>query len=86
MLRNSDLARFVTSLLPSAIKGGYAHRALLAFNAASLHDFIVHSKVLDEGTVAYLLPALLEPLQQGSNPTPKDAIVSDYWFTLCLIS
>ena len=76
MLRNADLARFVTSLLPTAIKNGVSHRVLLAFNAATLHEFITRSKVLDEGTMAYLLPALLAPLQQKSLATSQDSIVS----------
>lgn len=75
MLKNTEVARVVTSLLPAAIKAKSTHRALIAFNAATLHDFIIRSKTLDEGTLAYLLPALLEPLQQGVN-TSKDAIVS----------
>ena len=73
------MARFITSLLPDAIRGGYTHHTLLAFNAACLHDFIVHSKTLDEGTLAFLLPALLEPLLSRSSevePSPKDSIVS----------
>lgn len=73
MLKNTDVARFVASLLPTAMKGGYSHRVLLAFNAASLHDFIMRSSQLDEGTVAYLLPALLEPLRNASRV--KDAVV-----------
>ncbi|KAG6868786.1 hypothetical protein C0993_010713 [Termitomyces sp. T159_Od127] len=76
MLRNTDVSRFVTSLLPSALKEKRSHRVLLAFNAACLHDFISRSKALDEGTVAYLLPALLEPLQ--STPPIKDAILGSY--------
>ena len=76
MLRNSDLARFVTSLLPTAIKNGVSHRVLLAFNAATLHEFITRSKGLDEGTMAYLLPALLAPLQQKSLAPSQDSIVS----------
>lgn len=76
MLRNSDVARFVTSLLPTAMKGGFSHRVLLAFNAACLHDFILRSRVLDEGTLAYLLPALLEPLQHV--PNVKDATLGSY--------
>lgn len=73
MLRNTDVARFVTSLLPSALKDMRSHRALLAFNAATLHALVTRSKSLNEGTLAYLLPALLEPLQRN---TQKDAIVS----------
>jgi len=73
MLRNPDIARFVASLLPIAMKDGYSHRVLVAFNAACLHDFLLRSSQLDEGTVAYLLPALLEPLQQV--PVNRDAVV-----------
>ncbi|KAF8064012.1 hypothetical protein FPV67DRAFT_198389 [Lyophyllum atratum] len=76
MLRNSDVSRFVTSLLPSALNEARSHRVLLAFNAACLHDFISWSQVLNEGTVAYLLPALLAPLQQGN--AIKDAILGSY--------
>jgi U3 small nucleolar RNA-associated protein 10 len=76
MLRNSDVARFVTSLLPIAMKDGYSHRVLLAFNAACLHDFILRSRTLDEGTLAYLLPALLEPLQHV--PNIRDATLGSY--------
>lgn len=76
MLRNADLARFVTSLLPTAINNGVSHRVLLAFNAATLHEFIARSKKLDEGTMAYLLPALLVPLQQKSLAPSQDSIVS----------
>lgn len=98
MLRSSDVGRFVTSLLPTALKAGYSHRVLLAFNAASLHDFILRSKSLDEGTIAYLLPALLYPLQDA--PHSKDATVGptylhytvlifisarDLYFTLSII-
>ncbi|KAG6902641.1 hypothetical protein C0995_013766 [Termitomyces sp. Mi166 len=76
MLRNTDVSRFVAALLPSALKEKRSHRVLLAFNAACLHDFISRSKALDEGTVAYLLPALLEPLQ--TEPPMKDAILGSY--------
>jgi U3 small nucleolar RNA-associated protein 10 len=76
MLKNQDLARFVVSLLPTAIKKGLTHHVLLAFNAATLHDFIKRSKTINEGTVAYLLPALLEPLQQKPKKLSKDAVVS----------
>lgn len=78
MLRNSDVARFVASLLPSAIKEGSVHRVQLAFNAATLHEFIKRSKSLDEGTLAYLIPALLEPLQQKTPAPTKDAILGSY--------
>ncbi|KAF6741372.1 hypothetical protein DFP72DRAFT_995311 [Ephemerocybe angulata] len=68
MLRNTDLARFVTALLPNALKEsqGRVHRTLLAFNAATLNEFVRRSKKMDEGTGVMLVSALLEPLQLGS--------------------
>jgi U3 small nucleolar RNA-associated protein 10 len=75
MLKDSDLARFVTSLLPTAMKKGLVHRTIIAFNAATLHDFIKRSKSIDEGTLAHILPALLEPLHQPKKNTIKDAVV-----------
>jgi U3 small nucleolar RNA-associated protein 10 len=59
------------------MKEGRCHRVLLAFNAACLHDFILRNQSLDEGTLAYLLPALLEPLQQI--PVVKDAVVGVFF-------
>jgi U3 small nucleolar RNA-associated protein 10 len=78
MLKNTDVARFVTSLLPFALKKGISHHTLIAFNAATLHDFIKRSKSLSEGTVAYLVPALLEPLQQKPKKLSKDAVLGSY--------
>ena len=78
MLKNTDVARFVTSLLPIALKKGVAHPVLIAFNAATLHDFIKRSKSLNEGTVAYLVPALLEPLQQKPKKLSKDVVIGSY--------
>lgn len=78
MLKNTDVARFVTLLLPLALKKGVANPVLIAFNAATLHDFIKRSKSLAEGTVAYLVPALLEPLQQKAKKLSKDAVIGSY--------
>ncbi|TFK24886.1 hypothetical protein FA15DRAFT_669091 [Coprinopsis marcescibilis] len=78
MLRNGDVARFVAALLPDAVKEGRVHRTLLAFNAATIHEFIKRSKSLDEGTVAFLLPSLLEPLQLKSEHPSKDTILGSY--------
>ncbi len=77
MLKNTEITRFIAALLPTALKGEYSHRTLLAFNAATLHDYMAHKKVIDDGTVAHLLPALLEPLHKRSN-APKDAILGSY--------
>jgi hypothetical protein len=70
MHRNSDFARFIISLLPNATKRGpeFVHGTLVAFNAATLHDFISrtgHSNkrdALDESLVVQLVDALLVPL------------------------
>lgn len=77
MLRNGDVARFVASLLPLALKKDRLHRVLLAFNAATMHEFITRSKSLDEGTIAYILPALLDPLDE-EHASSRDAIVRSY--------
>lgn len=80
MLKNSDLARFVSSLLPTAIKKGLVHQTIIAFNAATLHDFIKRSKSINEGTLAHILPALLEPLHQTQKNSVKDAVVCCLFF------
>ncbi|KAF7326662.1 U3 small nucleolar RNA-associated protein 10 [Mycena venus] len=78
MLKNSDATRFVVNLLPTAIKANCSHHTLLAFNAATLHDYLTRTQALDEGGLAHLLPALLEPLQQRSEVIVKDAILGSY--------
>ena len=80
-----DFARFVASLMPSAVKKSRVHRVLLMFNAACLHDFITKSKSLDEGTVAFLLPALLEPLESTNNEHLKDTIVRPRVLVMALV-
>ncbi|KAF8192665.1 hypothetical protein K438DRAFT_2017867 [Mycena galopus ATCC 62051] len=77
MLKNSDATRFIVNLLPTAIKTNCSHHTLLAFNAATIHDYLTRTKTLDEGILAHLLPALLEPLQQRSEVN-KDAILGSY--------
>ncbi|PFH46286.1 hypothetical protein AMATHDRAFT_155738 [Amanita thiersii Skay4041] len=78
MLKNTDVSRFIASLLPSSLKDKRAHRVLLTFNAACLHDFITRSKRLDEGTVAFLLPALLSPLKYFNYDGVEDGILGAY--------
>lgn len=65
MLKNSDIARIITNLLPSTLKNGGAgtHKALVIFHTGVLLDFIARSQELDEGTTAFLLAASLEVLQ-----------------------
>ncbi|KAJ7178741.1 armadillo-type protein [Mycena crocata] len=78
MLKNSDATRFIVNLLPTGIKGNCSHHTLLAFNAATIHDYLTRTKGLDEGTLALLLPALLEPLQNRSEAVSKDTILGSY--------
>ncbi|KAG2130333.1 hypothetical protein DEU56DRAFT_815464 [Suillus clintonianus] len=63
MAANQAVARFIASLLPTAIRGSCSHRTLVAFNAATMHDYIASSPGLDEGILAFLLSALLAPFQ-----------------------
>jgi len=67
MVQDTDLARFVSSLLPNAHKGGYSHRVLLAFNIGVMHEYMVKCKVLDEGIVTFVVSALVEVLKGGSD-------------------
>ena len=106
MLKDVDLTRFVVNLLPSTLdenlrpKVGFSvHRTLLAFNLATLLEYLSHAKedTLDAGLLAFLLPALLSPLQladsDGSDKTSrnpitpilkKDSIVSDVPFAFIM--
>ncbi|KAF5351352.1 hypothetical protein D9758_008071 [Tetrapyrgos nigripes] len=77
MLKNTDVARFIATLLPRAIKEHRAHTTLIMFNAATLHDFIACSKNLNEGTIAFIWPALIDPLQNRANSN-KDSILGSY--------
>ncbi|KAH7908681.1 hypothetical protein BJ138DRAFT_1128268 [Hygrophoropsis aurantiaca] len=63
MVANTDLARYVASLLPDAMKDVHSHRALLSFNTAVMHDYLASQARLEEGTLAFVLPALLGPIQ-----------------------
>ncbi|KAG2757731.1 hypothetical protein P692DRAFT_20824545 [Suillus brevipes Sb2] len=63
MVGNQAVARFIASLLPTAMRGSCSHRTLVAFNAATMHDYIASSPALDEGILAFLLSALLAPFQ-----------------------
>ena len=74
MVRNVVVARFVASALPKAVKHRTAHRALVAFHTAALFEYISRIKAPDDGVLAFLLPAMLEPLQHQAGT--KDVVVS----------
>ena len=88
MQRNTDVALFVIGLLPSAMRAGLTHRTLVAFNAATLHDFLLgvgqgkRAFKLTEGLVAALVEALLVPLSVAAktkadvSSTLRDSIVN----------
>lgn len=67
MVQDTDLARFVSSLLPNAHQGGYSHRALLAFNIGVMHQYIIRCKILDEAVMGFVMSALVESLKGGSD-------------------
>ncbi|KIJ60905.1 hypothetical protein HYDPIDRAFT_42974 [Hydnomerulius pinastri MD-312] len=69
MVSNTEVARFAAELLPTAVKCSQSHRTLLAFNAATMHDYISSAPTLDDGMLAFILPALLGPLQAGQKDT-----------------
>jgi hypothetical protein len=78
---SSDFARFVGSLLPRTVAAGPGalHRTLVAFHAGVLLEFVKrpsqkgNSISLPEGTLAWLLPAALEPLYHCSKLQAKSA-------------
>ncbi|KAH9044915.1 hypothetical protein EDB83DRAFT_2406035 [Lactarius deliciosus] len=79
MVRNVAVARFVASALPKAVKDRTAHRALVAFHTAALFEYISRIKAPDDGVLAFLLPAMLEPLQQNAaHAGTKDVVLSSY--------
>ncbi|KAL4062956.1 hypothetical protein V8B97DRAFT_2026593 [Scleroderma yunnanense] len=83
MVSDAEVARFTADLLPTAVKCSYSHRTLLAFNAATMHDYISSAPILDDGMLAFILPALLTPLQA----THKDTNVAlSSYIILCVLS
>ncbi|KAJ4481176.1 hypothetical protein J3R30DRAFT_3464943 [Lentinula aciculospora] len=75
MLRHTDVARLVVRLLGEALKeykdcafsGGRFFKTLVAFWAATMHDFIVahgsnEAKSMSDGTSALVFAAVIEPL------------------------
>lgn len=83
MVSSVEVARFTAELLPTAVKCSYSHRTLLAFNAATMHDYISSVPRLDDGMLAFILPASLTPLET----TPRDVnIVLGSFVLLCVLS
>lgn len=57
------------SLLLTATLASHSHRTLLAFHAATMHDYISTAPSLDDGILAFILPSLLTPLQSSQKDT-----------------
>jgi U3 small nucleolar RNA-associated protein 10 len=79
MLRNVVIARFVASALPKAIKEKTAYHALIAFHTSILLEYISRAKTLNNASLVFLLPAMLEPLQESAlqaDSLTKDVVVS----------
>ncbi|KAG1807089.1 uncharacterized protein BJ212DRAFT_1387903 [Suillus subaureus] len=89
MAANQAVARFIASLFPTAMRGSCSHRTLVAFNAATMHDYIASSPTLDEGVVAFLLSALLAPFQTShsdANATASLPSTTPYYVLLSTLS
>ena len=69
LLKSLEVVRFVSGILPQVLRdhGAGVHRALIAFHAGVLLEYVAKSQALDENAMAILLPAALEPLQVASN-------------------
>lgn len=79
MVRNVAFARFVASALPKTVKHRTAHHALVAFHTAVLFEYISRIKSPDDSILAFLLPAMLEPLQHNAAQAgTKDVVLSSY--------
>jgi U3 small nucleolar RNA-associated protein 10 len=78
-LRNVVVARFVASALSKSIKERTTHHALIAFHTSILFEYISRAKLLDDAALVFLLPAMLEPLQESAvrvDALTKDVVVS----------
>lgn len=75
---------FIRSLLLTVTLDSHSHRTLLAFHAATIHDYISTVPSLDDSILAFILPSLLAPLQSSQ----KDAnvtvsrLVADYFHSI----
>ncbi|KIY65181.1 hypothetical protein CYLTODRAFT_357230 [Cylindrobasidium torrendii FP15055 ss-10] len=77
MGKNIELVRFVSELLPTALKAGLSYRTLVAFHAGALHDYFASVKTLSEGVAAIVLPSLVEPLHKQKEVS-TDTILASY--------
>ena len=74
MITTPEVTRLVVGILPDVLQkhSGGLHRALIAFHAGVLLEYVAKCKVLDENAMAVLLPAAMETLQ---SPSQTDGLV-----------
>jgi U3 small nucleolar RNA-associated protein 10 len=75
MCRDLDLARFIASVLPTSLDTGTSHRSLVALYAGTLAEYINRLKHIDEGVLAFLLPACMRLIAASGEPESKDIVV-----------
>src|SRR5258708_5439376 len=76
MCKDLDMARFIASLLTSALDEGRVHRSLVAFSTGTLAEYIASLQKIDEGVLAIILPSCIRMVQGFDYPLQKDVIVS----------
>lgn len=85
---NGDFSRFIGTLLPEAIRSpstAAVHKGLIAFHAGTLLDFVKRgcekrAGALEEDTLAWVLPAAIEPLEVSATievESSKGSMVSE---------
>lgn len=78
MIKKTDLARFVVSLLPSALHDSsiMVHRSLVAFSTGVAAEYITRHPKIDEGIVAFVLPACVAMVESSGFASAKDAALA----------
>ncbi|KAF8315807.1 hypothetical protein DL93DRAFT_2154983 [Clavulina sp. PMI_390] len=79
MVRRPDLARFIVSLLPDALDledKQTVHRSLVAFSTGVLAEYITRHPKIDEGTIAFLLPACVKMVEADDFAGAKDVTLA----------
>jgi U3 small nucleolar RNA-associated protein 10 len=78
MIKKTDLARFVVSLLPSALRASSitVHRSLVAFSTGVVAEYITRHPKIDEGIIAFVLPACVAMVESAGFPSAKDAALA----------
>ncbi|KAF8335871.1 uncharacterized protein EI90DRAFT_3152860 [Cantharellus anzutake] len=76
MCHSLDLARFVASLLTTALDEGQAHRSLVAFSTGTLAEYIARLPKIDEGIVAILFPSIVRMVEGTEGPLQRDVVLA----------